>query len=343
MALLWMDGFDWAPATTALSDGSYAQEMLWSRYDRARNETSYMTFQDGRESEGQCIRIERDDFFEKNTGSTDDTIIVGFDLMVEDTTVNHGSWFIAFYTDFSAGFNIRQRNGEWQIRRGGSTLETISSPVSDTTWAHVEIKVTVGNSGSYEVRVNGVDVASDTGVDTQPGSSSYVYSVQIDGGSQARYFQFDNYYILDSTGSKNNDFLGRQKINTLVPSSAGNSSDWTPSAGDNYQNVDEAGIDEDTTYNESSTTDDVDLYACGSGTYDTIAGVQLNTVVRNTGTGQQGFHPMVRSGGTDYEQTEQFTYQEYFNHITLMDDDPDTATTWTQSGVNSAEFGVKVG
>ena len=341
MALLWIEGFEWAAASTSL-DGNEVPSLRYEEFS-IDNDSS---IQSGRES-GTALRISQDNYLRKLTRSSDDTFVVGFDLQTDSITTNHSNHFIAFYdSQFNLGFNIRAQSGDWEIRRGGAVLETISVPITASSWYHVEIKITVDNStGAYEVRVDGIDVASDTNVDTQSGSVSDVNFVEINGGSQATYFEFDNFYIMDSTGSANNDFVGRQAVTRIYPDGAGNTTDFTPSTGSNYENVDDdPASDSDTTYNESSTSDEKDTY-----TYDdvtglgTIAGIQINTVAKCTTEEQFGLHNVTRSGGSDYDSSEQGVPFQYSTIMDIREVDPDTSSAWTMTGINNAEYGVKVG
>ena len=61
----------------------------------------------------------------------------------------------------------------------------------------------------------------------------------------------------DGDGSANNDFIGPAFIEGLLPTSDGNSSDWTPSSGiDNYALIDENPSDRDGTDSVSTITQD---------------------------------------------------------------------------------------
>jgi hypothetical protein len=148
---------------------------------------------------------------------------------------------------------------------------------------------------------------------------------------------------LNGSGSVNNDFLGNRKVVALNPDGAGDDTDWTPSAGSNYQNVDDGGLtDDDTTYNETSTDTHQDLY-----TYDdlpgdaaSIDGVQVVTEVRIT-SGQMDISNVIKSGTTeDAGSATTITDTSWGTVNRIEEQDPDTATAWTPSGVNAAQFGI---
>jgi len=72
---------------------------------------------------------------------------------------------------------------------------------------------------------------------------------------------FDDFYVYDATGEGDHIPEARRFIMTL-PSGVGASSQWTPLAGNNFENVDDPSTpDADTTYVETDTIGKKDLYA----------------------------------------------------------------------------------
>ena len=52
---------------------------------------------------------------------------------------------------------------------------------------------------------------------------------------------------------------------------------------------------------------------------------------------------LVASGGTDYDQNELFLPSDDYGLFTdIVETDPDTSSAWTVSGLNAAEFGIKL-
>ena len=184
---------------------------------------------------------------------------------------------------------------------------------------------------------------SDTGIDTKVGTNAYYDTVQFRGPYSFVTNQYDDIYICDSTGSDNNDFLGNRKVVALRPSAAGDDTDWTPSAGANYDAVNEVELDEDTTYVETSTTLDQDLYD-----YDALAdvtniqGIQINTEVRVTDAQSYDLNAVIKSGATEDEGSEDtITPTTFVTHTRIAETDPNTSSAWTLSNVNAAQFGIK--
>jgi hypothetical protein len=148
-------------------------------------------------------------------------------------------------------------------------------------------------------------------------------------------------YVLDGTGPMS-DFLGNRAVRAMRSDGAGDDSDWTPSAGSNYQNVDEVELDEDATFNETSTPAHQDLF-----TYDDVSGVSsidgimINTESRVT-TGSMDLQTVCKSGSTvDLDSAETITSQTYVSTQYVLEEDPDASAAWTPTTLNAAQFGVK--
>lgn len=230
------------------------------------------------------------------------------------------------------------------VTRNGTVLATGSTVLSNSTWYYIELKFTIHNSsGVIELKLNGAsEIASTGSLDTQNTGNTQWNGVQFAaknvGSTAATY---DDIYVLDPTTGTNTDFLGPVSVVALQPSAAGNAADWTPSSGTNHGAV--AIQDGDTTFTESSTANDVDTFAyqhlpisAGS-----VYAVQHVLVSRDPGaTGS--IAPVCRQSSTNYAGSTQAVSSSWAYYTQIRDTDPATASAWTVSGVNSAEFGYKL-
>jgi hypothetical protein len=109
--------------------------------------------------------------------------------------------------------------------------------------------------------------------------------------------------------------------------------------------VNENPCDEDTSYVEESTASVTDLYDYDAlPTLGDIYGLQINTVCRETDATTFSLITPIESGGTQYDDLAQIVgTTDWLTVIRLAEEDPDTSTAWTASGVNASKFGVKVG
>jgi hypothetical protein len=276
--------------------------------------------------------------------TTDATITVGFAFKSSLLTATNYflrihdavNWCIRVYV--AAGNVIR-------VDRGSTTIATsVTTDINDGNWHYIEVKVKCHDStGTVEVRVGGVSVITATGLDTKDGTQAYYNFVDFIGDSFNRIYLLDDLYICDGTGAVNNDFLGNKKVTTIQPDGAGDSTQLTPSAGNNYNCVDEAICNDDTDYVESATTDHTDLYNYAAVALSNISGLQINTDCRETDATTFGIHAMCKSGATtDEAASVVIGTTNYVTKTKVHEVDPNTSAAWTDTNVSAAQFGVKV-
>jgi hypothetical protein len=259
-----------------------------------------------------------------------------------DTAVQHV--FFALKTD-----------GTIEARMGagaGTLLGTSTNVFATNTFYYLEFKVTISDTvGVVALRVNGVVDATLnlTGQDTRNAGNSTANVITYGlNSSTASTIDMDDMYILDGTvgdaDQPNNDFLGDVRVEALLPSGAGNYAQFTPSAGSNYQNVDDAAPDGDTTYNSSATTNQLDTFAMGNLATATgvVHGVELINSARKTDAGSSILAPVLRISATDYVGADDslgtgYTYQSDQTY----DVSPATGLPFTISEVNAFEVGYK--
>jgi hypothetical protein len=133
-------------------------------------------------------------------------------------------------------------------------------------------------------------------------------------------------------------------VELLLPSGAGAETQWTPSAGSNYQNVDENPENGDTDYNKSNTVGQVDTYAMANlvSVAGLIYGVQYLEYARKDNAGTRTIAPVARIGGADYLGSNVNLSDSYAYTREIKELSPATAAAWTISEINAMEFGVKV-
>jgi hypothetical protein len=235
-----------------------------------------------------------------------------------------------------------------EVRRGnasGTILATSANGIFPlNAWNYVELKATINNStGAFEVRLNGVPVPglTLTGQDTQNTANAFTNRYSLDGTSF-----HDDHYLADTTGSApGNDFLGDIRVETLYPNAAGDDTDYTPSAGSNFQNVDDAGTaDGDTTYNQSTTPGDQDLFNLQS--LATVSGivyaVQPLVIARKTDSGAREIATVIKSGATEDvgpTHTLSTSYVQYDGEIHALN--PDTGNGFTIAEVAALQAGYR--
>jgi hypothetical protein len=354
MALLHMDSFDFY-ATTHLSQ-------LYDSVDETGDPGVYVSATGRNGTNSLRIRATsggsaRTPSVRKNFGTAVDTMIVGFGLQV----INNDSGSIQLLA-FYEGNLVTRHMGLWISVDNGSTcdllvvnganatLSTLSAAIPLGTYVYIEFKTKIHDTtGTWEVWKNGVSIGSASGVDTRNGGTSGVIGSALignDAGNSNNYdVRYDDLVFLDTTGSApNNDRIGDVRVAVLVPSGAGNYAQWTPSAGSNYQNVDDlASVDDDTTYNSEATAGDKDSFAMGNlpTTPSTVYAIAESIRYRKDDAGSSTIRQLLRISSTDYEDADISVADAYTYTRRIRETNPNTTAAWTGSDVDGLEAGYK--
>lgn len=280
MALLWLEGFEGSGTTS-----TQMREYLGRRYVLGTS-TTYIYNYPG-VYHGRCFRVGLNTNTVSKLIEPTTEVVIGFHLMVE-SAVSRG--LISFRNSTPATHAQLQVNSSYQlvVTKGTATvLGTATNPLIPLQWYYVELRIKIHpTEGSYELKVDGVTVLSDTDVDTsQLAPDNEITRVTIGSFSSpfAYYAFYDNIYLLDLTGSEFNNFLGQINVVRTLPNSDFNI-EWTRSDGDDsFELINDLYTDDDATYVESSDDGDTDLYEYESLPINwTPIASSVNTEVRDT-------------------------------------------------------------
>ncbi len=336
MALLHCEGFEGFDA------GNGSQPQGWTAV-YAVDTSSGFQIENGRHSGSKAIEcqtnIETSRFFSLAVGNLA-TLVVGMAIYIPSPGPANDRMLLAFREGASLGMNVRLlTSGEYQVRLGTSALATTSGEARLDAWHYIEFKVvTHGSSGSYELRIGGSTVLSDSGIDTMIGSNAWHDTVRFHSASSLMLI--DDIYIDDST------LHGDHRVVTLLPDAAGDDADFTPSSGNNYQAVDESAHNSDSDYVESSTTDHQDLHGVPAPSdIGTIVGIQHVVIARKTDVTNFDIKLVTKSGSTEsVDSAQTVDSSSYTAKRRILEDDPDTSAAWADaSAVGAAQFGYRVG
>jgi hypothetical protein len=272
------------------------------------------------------------------------------DLNILDWVANQIQFFVRL--NFRSGVVQVYRYGSPNVLLGSST----AAAFNPRGYNFVEVGSTINNStGSVEVRVAGQTVINLTNVDNQSTANAFQNGLTItqEGFSSSstatfRTVNIDDFYVCDAAMGggtiPTNTFLGDCRSARLNPTSDFAVA-WTPLSGSvNYAMVDETQFDGDTTYNYTATLNDQDLFATNSlsSVIARIVAVQVTIASRQDGAGSSEISAVLNIGGTDYVGAGRVQSTGYQFQSTIWYDDPDTATSWTLSGVNNLKIGYKL-
>lgn len=253
---------------------------------------------------------------------------------------------LAFFDSGTTQVDLRVTpTGELRVTRAGTSLGVTSGlGLVSGVWYHIGFKAVINNTtGSFEVWVNGVSKLSGSGLDTQNTANASANQVHIQSGLPAGTTYVDDLYVLDGQAGLNS-FQGDLKVTALFPSAAGDRTEWTPSAGANWQNVDEAAPDSDTTYNSSSTAAQADLYAMGDITGSpTIKAVDVLLFVRKDDAGSRTVETRIKTNTVEYGGADVSVGDTYaYVCRTLYENNPQSGVAWTVAEVNALQAGMNL-
>jgi len=246
---------------------------------------------------------------------------------------------------------IQLPSGAIEVRRTsivGTVLHTTSpSILSPGTWQHIEIRAAASNSaGEIEIRVNEVIVANVSSLDTVHTGTDHFASVMLSletivGSTNVRYF--DDFFVWDTSGTLNNDFIGDRRVITLLPNANQATQDMTVTGAANaYTALRSA--DGDTSYITASdsvpVTSEFGFENAGDNV-GAISGVQVVTLARKTEAGAATMQVSMISGsdvdaGDVHSIADSYSYYE-----DVFETNPATGAPWNASTISSASFRLR--
>lgn len=266
--------------------------------------------------------------------------------------------YLTFYTDNGASQQIsimRNASRLIEVRRGSNTTGTIiatgTTVLNDFTWHYIEARVTISAAtGIVQVRLDGqtVNEIDFTGNTKAGGTSNNIDNVGIfvPYASSGPYGGISDWYILNTSGTVNNTWLGDVAVRVLLPNGPGTYTQLTNSAGNqtnNYTYVDEAAAN-NADYTGSQTVGLVDTYSMADlpAGVTNVYGMQVNATMAKSDANLGQAKIRTRVNGVDYAGPTRVlstTYQEFSE---LQEINPTTGLPWTVGGMNSVETGMEV-
>lgn len=336
MTLLFMDGFDVAdfalkydvPGVT-LSSGSGAA----TRYNYGLDVQAYP-------AGGVAVMLPK-------AIPASSKVIIGFALSHDSWTSSAEYELLRLYGDAGVTQHLTVTStgdGTFKVYRGtaaGTLLGTYSGAIPGTTWSYIEVSATINDtSGNVVVRQDGVEVINFTG-DTKNAGTNTTIDKFVIMASDATYRYIDDLYVLDGLGSVNNAFLGDVRIQTLLPSGAGSSTQWTPSTGSNYDNVNDVPYSS-STYNGDVVSGHRDTYAMSDVSTGSILAVQETLLALKDSAGATDCKAALKSGGSLYYGSALSITTTLAVYQNVREVDPATSAAWSTADLNAVEFGAEV-
>jgi hypothetical protein len=371
MANLVVDGFDWFPSgqASAVRDRLWAADEFYKKSGGATADVETGRFGFGKgllfslggnsAGHGYVVPI----------GATPATGFFGCAMFIYPDQTDDAAPVLQF---FDAVNNVAQfgvffaPNGVIKIYPGNQgTGGSIGGDVAianskagvyqENEWFHVEIKGTIANSGgSVEVRINTVPVIQLVGADTQNSANAYFDAVAFNSYKNTGNFNsstihtvFDDFFVNDTSGAQNNDWLGNVRVKTqfMIANGATNnfSIGGTSPAATHWQSVLNQLLD-DSKFEFSSTIGDIDLFTPDPNLNSPLVhALQVRMGLRQDDATQRVARALLRIGSTLYPGTvDQYTNQTFTFYKERFELNPATGVSFSGADVNGLQPGVKV-
>lgn len=231
-------------------------------------------------------------------------------------------------------------DGRIYIVRGnysGTVLGTTAGAVlTNDTWHSIGVKAVIhATLGEVVVMVDGAPVLQVTGVNTLGLSTAAI------DGVEPIPWRVDDVYINDTSGTSHTGFEPAGfHVKVARPNSA-YLSEWTPTSGDNYTNVDDTNPDGATDVS-TAFADLTDLYGLETLSDGTVCALQANGIASKASASVPAtFVHVVEIDGARYEsavQTLTTTPKDWFAVWPVA---PDDNLAWTVAKINASKFGVR--
>jgi len=224
--------------------------------------------------------------------------------------------------DFGVGSSrVRVRinaDGSISLLSGDTTvLNTFNAVILPNIWYMFEVYLYPHDTtGVFQVKVDGV-VKNNYSGDTVPGTGAAITYVDFRGINWTNTYH-DDIAVNDNSGGVDDSWCGDGRVIALKPNAAGDVTGFTPSAGANYDCVNEVPPN-DSDYVEDNVDGTYDIYNLeASGlTGVTIARVSVEVTALKTVAEDTKQRPVIKTDGTKYDGDDKDLLTSYtrYKHV----------------------------
>ena len=331
MALIFADGFEYISSTT--------------HHGRFDADASFPAMVTGRFGNQSAVRIAPGGGARKTLSSTTATLYFGFGLWFPSFTAGDPVFQAYdganrhFYLTFTAALLMEIRNN------AGTVLATSAAAFPLSLWRHINIKATIdAAAGNVEVRMDNALLVTFTGNTRNAAGAAGINKFAILGINSGTDTRIDDLYVNDGTGARCNGFMGDRRVETRTVASAGDLTQMTPTgAAANWDCCNDSPTpDDDTTYCIEDTNGQGDLYHLDPFVYlGAIDGVVIDAYCRKDDAGIITGVVLTKSGAVTTPSPAFALNSTYYHHQLVLEDDPATATQWTEGALNNLQIGTR--
>jgi len=240
-----------------------------------------------------------------------------------------------------------QSDGSICIRKGGvsgAVVDVSDAILTAGTFNHIECKAVFDTvAGAVEVRVNGVTKLQIGSLDLGSVGAA-TGALMIFNFPTGFSVYWDDLFTWDDTGTENNDFIGAQRILTIMTDADTAQADFTVvGAADGVDAINNIPPDGDTTYIYSSVVGDKSDFTLPTLPPELvqIAAVFVPVMARLDAAGIGNLLVSMISGGDDAPGTDSPLTTGYTYYKNIFELDPDTSAPWTKAGLEAALLRVE--
>lgn len=232
-------------------------------------------------------------------------------------------------------------DGSFSVRNGGTTLATSAAAQHViNTWYYLELAVTIANSGSFELRLNAVNILSGSG-DTMGAANAATGRITLPEPTSSGTMWYDDIYVRDDLA-----FAGPSQITyrrALAPVGGGDFNLAATAAYIHSTLVGDQAADTVSYITGAAATDEQFF------TFETLlklsgAGVRCISLVcfARTDAGTATLDPVVKSNGDEAVGASWALDTTFRFRRRVFSLDPDVAAAWTRAALAASQAGVRV-
>lgn len=355
MSLLYMDGFDYMPAAGTRVSSTILTAMNYF------NLGPYLVITTPGPYGGLALMV--DNYFNGGNGGQAYLVVPSFLPSITDETIigqrmrfdsSARGNFVVSNTSVGIQWGIRvSLYGEVLLMAPNmSTVLAISPPntVNTNAWNYFDFRFQYDatNNGRMRIRVNTDLMIDYTGPLGTGGVGSWNslgwYNTGTSGNSgSGNYMAWDDLYVLTTTGSNDNDYLGNVRVRLQQPSAPGDITGLVPTgAPTNWQAQINPSLDPGI-YDSTATVGNYDLYKlqANAGSRN-IYGIQTRGCYFQDNATQLKGGTIIKTGGTEYDSSEHSLSSTYDTYYDIWEINPQTSLPWTAADLNALQSGPKL-
>lgn len=212
------------------------------------------------------------------------------------------------------------------------------------TWMHIGVNVYANASGFASLYIDGIQVLTYAG-NTAGNIDTVYFGGRIGGGSGwAASAYFDDFYV-DTAASELDVAPPSKRFLFSLVNGAGADAAWTPSAGSNFQNVDDSGVpDADTTYNKAASSGLKDTFDTANITVPAdhvIRAMIPIAIAKKTDAGTDSQLKLHSYDGSTYQSGSAQVLSTSYNTIWERQVIQPDSTSWNETDANAMQFGCE--